>query len=69
MHWRNKYDDAPERFRHKYFPEQNPDKLYGDIEPSYHGSARNVYECFGPEVKLLFWYDSRRLRRFLIIKC
>ena len=55
MHWRNKYDDAPERFRHKYFPEQDPDKLYGDIEPSYHGSARNVYECFGPEVKLLFF--------------
>lgn len=68
MHWRNKYDDAPERFRHKYFPEQNPDKLYGDIEPSYHGSARNVYECFGPEVKLLFLVRQPSLATFSYYK-
>ena len=68
MHWRNKYDDAPERFRHKYFPEQDPDKLYGDIEPSYHGSARNVYECFGPEVKLLFLVRQPSLATFSYYK-
>lgn len=54
LHWRNKYDDSPEIFRKKYMSERQEGKLYGDIEPSYHLSARDVYECFGPDVKLLF---------------
>lgn len=54
MHWRNKYDDAPARFKEKYFSKIPKGVLMGDIEPSYHESARDVYECFGRDVKLIF---------------
>lgn len=54
MHWRNHYEDAPARFSKKYFSEVPEGKLVGNLEPSYHVSARNVYECFGKDVKLLF---------------
>lgn len=54
LHWRNSYDNAPERFREKYFSDLPEDVLRGNVEPSYHVSARGVYECFGPDIKLLF---------------
>lgn len=54
LHWRNSYDDAPERFRKKYFSGVPEGKLLGNVEPSYHVSARGVYECFGRDVKLIF---------------
>lgn len=54
MHWRNKYEDAPQKFTNKYFSQVKKGNLVGDIEPSYHVSARDIYECFGKDVKLLF---------------
>ena len=54
LHWRNSYDDAPERFWKKYFSDVPEGKLLGNVEPSYHVSARGVYECFGGDIKLIF---------------
>jgi len=54
LHWRSSYDNAPERFREKYFSDIPEGVLLGNVEPSYHVSARGVYECFGKDVKLLF---------------
>lgn len=54
LHWRNSYDNAPERFREKYFSDMPEGVLRGNVEPSYHVSARGVYECFGKDIKLLF---------------
>lgn len=54
LHWRNNYDDAPERFQKKYFSDMPEGVLRGNVEPSYHVSARGVYECFGTDIKLLF---------------
>ena len=54
LHWRNSYDNAPERFQEKYFSDMPEGVLRGNVEPSYHVSARGVYECFGKDIKLLF---------------
>lgn len=54
LHWRNSYDDAPARLWKKYFSDIPEGVLLGNVEPSYHVSARGVYECFGKDVKLLF---------------
>ena len=55
LHWRNKYDDSPAKYREKYFAKK-PSKgvKLGEIEPSYHVSARDVYECYGKDIKLIF---------------
>lgn len=55
LHWRNKYDDSPAKYKKKYFS-QKPSKgvIQGEIEPSYHVSARDVYECYGRDIKLVF---------------
>lgn len=54
LHWRNSYDNSPEKFTQKYFSDIPEGKLLGNVEPSYHVSARGVYECFGRDVKLIF---------------
>lgn len=54
LHWRHHYQDAPAKFQQKYFSDIPQGKLLGNVEPSYHVSARGVYECFGKDIKLLF---------------
>lgn len=54
IHWRNRYENAPEIFREQYFSSADENQLCGNIESSYYASARDVYECFGPDVKILF---------------
>ncbi len=54
LHWRNSYENSPERFYQKYFSDMPEGVLRGNVEPSYHVSARGVYECFGKDIKLLF---------------
>lgn len=55
LHWRNKYEDSPERLMENYYKQAKKDCLLGDIEPSYHRKAVGVYECFGRgKCKILF---------------
>ncbi|MCD7824471.1 MAG: sulfotransferase domain-containing protein [Clostridiaceae bacterium] len=53
LHWRKRYDDAPERFVKKYYGEPGQGLVLGDIEPSYHKKARDARECFGPDLKVI----------------
>lgn len=68
MHWRNKYGNAPEVFIKKYFNNVDENKLHGNIEPSYHVSARDVYECFGPDVKIIFMVRQPSLATYSYFK-
>lgn len=52
--WRHKYEDSPQRLKDLYFSSIPPEQKIGDIEPTYFKRARMVYECFGPDVKLVF---------------
>ncbi len=52
--WNNKYEDSPERFKKLYFSNVGENKIVGNIEPAYHRKAREIYECFGKDVKLIF---------------
>lgn len=55
LHWRNKYDNSPERLKDMYFKNAKPNQLLGNIEPSYHNKAVPVYECFGKkDCKIIF---------------
>lgn len=53
LSWRKNYDDAPERFRKRYFDNIPEGKVVGNIEPSYHGRAKGAYECFGRDLKII----------------
>ncbi|MCD7824472.1 MAG: sulfotransferase [Clostridiaceae bacterium] len=53
MHWREQYDNAPERFFEKYFGVVPEGMLAGDIEPSYHRIASEIGECFGTDLKII----------------
>jgi hypothetical protein len=53
LSWRNKYDNAPEKFATRYFPNVKEGDIVGNIEPSYHSKARAAYECFGPDLKIV----------------
>lgn len=54
LHWRNRFDDAPERFHSIYFGDIPEGKVVGNIEPSYHAKVNGVYECYGSETKIIF---------------
>ncbi len=54
LHWRNRFDDAPERFNSIYFGKIPKGKVVGNIEPSYHAKANGVYECYGSGTKIIF---------------
>lgn len=54
LHWRNRFDDAPERFNSIYFGDIPQGKVIGSVEPSYHAKMNGVYECCGPETKIIF---------------
>ena len=69
MHWRNKYDDAPERFRHKYFPSPGSEWYMGISSRPIMDRHAMCMSALDRRSSCFFWYDSRRLRRFLIIKC
>lgn len=53
LHWRQKYDNAPEKFRKRYFGDIPEGKIVGNIEPSYHKKAKSAYECFGKDLKII----------------
>ncbi len=53
LHWRQKFDNAPEKFRTRYFGEIPEGKIVGNIEPSYHKKAQGAYECFGKDLKIV----------------
>ena len=54
MHWRCVYDDSPERFKRMYYPKWKEGQILGNFEPSYHIKSKQIYECFGPNLKLIF---------------
>lgn len=54
LHWRNRFDDAPERFNSIYFGDIPQGKVIGNVEPSYHAKMNGVYECYGSETKIIF---------------
>lgn len=54
LHWRNRFDDAPERFNSIYFGDIPEGKVVGNIEPSYHAKMNGVYECYGSDTKIIF---------------
>lgn len=54
LHWRNNFEDSPERFATKFYAEAKEGKIFGNIEPTYHGRAVSAYECFGKDLKLIF---------------
>lgn len=54
MGWRKRYDDAPKRFNQIYYSGIKEGKIVGNIEPSYHGNAEGIYECFGKDTKIIF---------------
>lgn len=52
--WKNRFDDAPDRFNSIYFPNVPEDKVVGNVEPSYHAKAEEAYECYGRDTKIIF---------------
>lgn len=55
LHWKNRYLDAPVRLHNQYFSgSEIIQKKVGNIEPTYNLCARDVYECFGPDLKIIF---------------
>lgn len=52
--WKNKYLDAPERFREMYFLEVSKNRKWGYINPNYFCKANFVYESFGNTPKIIF---------------
>lgn len=54
MHWRHRFDDSPERFRMMYYSNFKEGQIVGNFEPSYSRKSTSVYECFGPDMKLIF---------------
>lgn len=52
--WKNRFDDAPERFNSIYFPNVPEGKVVGNVEPSYHAKAEDAYECYGKDTKIIF---------------
>lgn len=54
MGWRNRFEDAPDRFNKIYYSGIKKGQTVGNIEPSYHGNAEGVYECFGRDTKIIF---------------
>lgn len=54
IHWRHRYDDSPERFKTMYYPKWKKGQILGNVEPTYHRKSRQIYECFGPDLKLIF---------------
>lgn len=52
--WREKFEDAPDRFNKIYFPHYKEGKSVGNIEPSYHAKADGIYECYGKDIKIIF---------------
>ncbi len=54
MGWRNRFDDAPERFNSIYFNNVPEGKVVGNVEPSYHARADGIYECYGEDTKVIF---------------
>lgn len=53
LRWRTQFEDAPERFQKRYFPNLEKDKIVGNIEPAYHDRAMDAYECFGKNLKII----------------
>lgn len=53
LRWRTQYEDAPERFQKRYFPNLEEGKIIGNIEPAYHDRAMDAYECFGKNLKII----------------
>lgn len=53
LRWRTQYEDAPERFKNRYFPNREEGKITGNIEPAYHDRAMDAYECFGKDLKII----------------
>jgi len=54
MHWRHRFDDSPERFKTMYYSDFKEGQIVGNFEPSYARKSLSVYECFGPDMKLIF---------------
>ncbi|HBI61268.1 MAG TPA: hypothetical protein DDY31_08670, partial [Lachnospiraceae bacterium] len=52
--WKNKYLDAPERFRELYFSGVSEKRKWGCINPDYFCRADFVYENFGKTPKIIF---------------
>ncbi len=52
--WKDKFEDAPERFNSIYFPKVPQGKIVGNVEPSYHFNAEDAYECYGKDTKIIF---------------
>lgn len=53
LRWRTQFEDAPERFKNRYFPNLEEGKITGNIEPAYHDRAMDAYECFGKDLKII----------------
>lgn len=52
--WKDKFEDAPERFNTIYFSNVPKGKIVGNVEPSYHFCAEDAYECYGRDTKIIF---------------
>lgn len=52
--WKDKFEDAPQRFNSIYFSKVPAGKKVGNIEPSYHFNAEDAYECYGKDTKIIF---------------
>lgn len=51
--WRGKYEDSPTRFREKFYNEIKENQTVGLIDPSFHENAKEAYECFGKDLKVI----------------
>ena len=54
LNWKNGKEDAPEIYKQRYFTKVRDGHTVGAIEPSYYKRAKEVYACFGKDVKLIF---------------
>ena len=54
MWWREKLEDAPERFNKIYFTGIKDGQVVGNVEPSYHEKYDGIYECHGKDTKIIF---------------
>ena len=55
FYWRREPDKRLLFLKKKYFGNVNDEsRIYGSIEPNFSEHAKDIYECFGNQVKLIF---------------
>jgi hypothetical protein len=54
LKWHKKYKNSINRLKNEYYVDYDYNKTIGSFEPTYYNKAKEVYELYGKDVKLIF---------------